>query len=171
MARPKRMCTKDYSPNFIRQLAVEYLEDSYVYFEDLAEKHYITAAMVSNLLFRGISECILSDKVSDLIFYKVVNIHEKGKYQRQLRWEKAFDARANFRCEQQKAKEQLEKDRLERERLVAEAEKERQQKIRAEIAQLENQLYSYDDYFICEEGAPTKSELQDKLNALRFELV
>ena len=87
------MKSKDVDKKQICLLAKEYLSNPYITFEHVGAKHGISGRLVSNILWRGIAENILSTTVSEAVYAKVVNSSYKGKSTRSKRWEEAFDKR------------------------------------------------------------------------------
>lgn len=139
----QRKLASKISPQVIKFLADEYTRNKYITLEKLAIKYNSTIKFLSKLLFRGISEDILSDDVADKIFNKIVNCYEFRKKQRATRWQEAFDLRDSLRLEKVKALKNSKK------------------------LELEHKVSSYDNYFIeDDEGAPSKESLQQELDAL-----
>lgn len=139
----KKIVASKASSNFIRYIAYKYHSNESSTFEGIAADVGITAKMVSKLLFRGIAEDIVSDRVADKIFVKVVYCYKSGQYQRAMRWEKAFDLRNEKRYN------------------------ERQHQKQVRIAELEHLIETYDDYAIEEKDAPTKEQLIQELNRIK----
>lgn len=151
-----KFTVKTARPELIKMLARLYVSDNWETFESIGRRYNLSARMVSDLLFRGIAENILSDKVSDLVFHKVVHQRSTGVMQRTLRWEKAFEARDIYKL---KEKEQEKEDK----------EREREQKreiILQEIELVKFQIANYVDI----EYAPSLQELEDRLFHLETKL-
>lgn len=151
-----KFTVKTARPELIKMLARLYVSDNWETFESISRRYNLSKRMVSDLLFRGIAENILSDKVSDLVFHKVVHQREVGVMQRTIRWEKAFDARDIYKLK-------------ERERERMEQEREREQKreiILQEIELVKFQISNYVDI----DDVPSLQELEDRLFHLETEL-
>ena len=145
-----KMIVKKADPLFIKVLANDYLLSNRATLEDLAERYKLGTKTVSNLLFRGIAENILSDRTADDIYEKIVYVHEKGRKQRALRWEKAFDERNEIQLREKKRSQRS--------------------KIEAEIMVLEFQLATWEDNFFGEAEMTSKEELQAQIKELKKKL-
>ena len=146
--------------HLIHHVANLYLGNIHTTLEGVADKLNTSKRTVSNLLFRGIAENILSNKISDEIFNKVVYANEKGQYQRRLRWERAFELREDFI--------QRKKDELKSEQ------KKELDRINDLLKEIAFQISSYDNYFYDEEGLPSKEDLvaeKECLEMARSEMI
>lgn len=139
------MKSKDVDRRSIWLMAKEYLSGSYVTFEDVGANHGISGRLVSNILWRGIAENILSTTVSEAIFAKVVNSSYRGKAIRSNRWEEAFDKRT-----------------IEREKLTK-----RLAMLRELVKLLENRIANYDSYAASTEQPHTLDELNERLEKIQ----
>ena len=138
------------SNKFIIHLANHYLSSKYITFEELADDYNISARRISNLLFKGIAEVILSDSVAEAVANKVIYTKNRGIIQRRTKWEKAFEQRSENKRRMRTEKKEVVKSIS-----------------FSEIDALEHQIDVYDDYFYDDEGAPTKEELIKRLETLK----
>jgi len=139
---------KDVDEKTIKRLAHEYLSGNYVTLKSLGTKYRTTPTTISNILWRGIAENILDQRVAKCIYNKIVDKPSIGWYQRKLRWDEAFE-------ERDKKVKELEKDyqtELELDNLNSLKE------------YYENAIASYDSYYFEDDNVPSREELEAKLN-------
>ena len=91
----------------IRRLAHEYLSGYYVTLKSLATKYKTSPTTISNILWRGIAEDIIDQRVANCIYNKIVDKPSIGWYQRKLRWDEAFAKRTTLKNNQRKIAEEL----------------------------------------------------------------
>ena len=139
------MKSKDVGRKSIELMAKEYLSSPYVTFEHVGAKHGISGKLVSNILWRGIAENILSTTISEAIYAKVVNSFPRGRIARTNRWEEAFDKRT-----------------IEREKLTK-----RLAMLRELVKLLENRIANYDAYAASTEQPHTLDELNERLEKIQ----
>ncbi len=138
------------SKQFKRHLAEYYAYNKFATFESMAVMWHVSPEFISNSILEILEDTELVDDITaERAANKAINCFPKGKAQRTRRWEKPLDVRrekklAAMRAEQAKIEE--EKSRIE---------------------EIEFQIASYDDYFIEEEGAPSKESLLAELHTLK----
>lgn len=91
------MKSKDVDRRSIWLLAKEYLSSPYVTFECVGANHDLSGRMVSNILWRGIAENILSTTVAEAVYSKIIHSSYRGRTARANRWDEAFDKRQETR--------------------------------------------------------------------------
>lgn len=91
------MKSKDVDRRSIWVMAKEYLSSPYVTFECVGSYHDISGRMVSNVLWRGIAENILSTTVAEALYAKIINSSYRGRAARSNRWDEAFVKREETR--------------------------------------------------------------------------
>ena len=139
------MKSKDVDRRSIWLMAKEYLSGSYVTFEHVGANHGISGRLVSNILWRGIAENILSTTDSEAIYAKVVNSSYRGKAIRSNRWEEAFDKRT-----------------IEREKLTK-----RLAMLRDLVKLLESRIANYDAYVASTAQPQSLEELNERLEKIQ----
>lgn len=154
------MTVKDYKKETIEDIAKAYLAYRWVTLNYLAEKYFLSERTISNLLYRGIAENILSEDVANDVFDKIVYANVKGVNQRLIRWEKAFDERYAL---------------IEKEKEIALIRKKAYQKeeILDRIKLLKFQINNFSDSNFEEEDAPSLTDLKEELQKLelKFDLI
>ncbi len=139
------MKSKDADRRMVWLMAKEYLSGPYVTFECVGANHEVSGRLVSNILWRGIAENILSTTVAEAIYAKVINSSYRGKAARANRWEEAFDKRILTRAKLTK--------RLE---MFRELEK-----------LLENRISNYDAYVASTDEPQSLEELNERLTKIK----
>lgn len=91
------MKTQEASHKTIWLLAKAYVTNPRSTFEQIGTDYGLTREMVSNILWRGISENILSSPVAEAIYAKVVKSFKTSSQQRCERWDEAFRKREEIR--------------------------------------------------------------------------
>lgn len=89
--------SKSASKLLIRSIAQKYVHERYSTLASIGDQFKLTEKMVSDLLFRGIAEDLVSNDIADAIYDKIVHCKKNGRIQRRNRWEKAFDMRTEVR--------------------------------------------------------------------------
>ena len=149
---------KNVDEKSIKLLAEIYISCNNVTLQSIASTYRSKPATISNILWRGIAENILDDKVALRVYYKIVHKPYIGWHQRKLRWDEAFKQRKKVI---KKLNEEIQKE-FDR---------------NAELDYLnslkdyyESAIASYDSYFIEEEGAPSLDSLAKKLDEVNEKL-
>lgn len=143
-----KLMVKDVDEKTIKKIAHEYLSANYVTLKTLGTKYRTTPTTISNILWRGIAENIIDQRVAKCIYNKIVDKPSIGWYQRKLRWDEAFQKREEITKKLERDYEiQLELDAL-----------------NSLKEHYENTISSYDSYFFEEDDAPSLEELKDKLD-------
>lgn len=96
------LTVKKIHPEIIRYVAKIYLKP-FETLQSVAFRLNASTDMISNIMFRGIAENILSDDIAESVFYKIVYHTYPGQLQRRDRWEKAFDLRSVVKEKERKA--------------------------------------------------------------------
>ena len=135
------MKSKDADRRLVWLMAKEYLSGTYVTFECVGANHGVSGRLVSNILWRGIAENILSTTVSEAIYAKVINSFYRGKSSRINRWEEAFNKRT-----------------IEREKLTK-----RLEMFKELVKLLENRIANYEEYAASTNEPQSLEELNARL--------
>ena len=138
--------TKAITPDLVEKIARNYLECASL--EELAKLYNSSKNTVSTILKIGIAEDILPDWLANEVFDKAVFTGHSGEESRKRIWNECFILREKAK------KEKTEEISLQKESL------------RSEIDELKFIIEVYDDYFFDEGGAPSKQELQSRLDYL-----
>ena len=149
----KKVCVKDIPIEIKQKIAFVYVGCKYSTFDSIGKMFGFTDRMISNILYDVIVNDYVGDVIADRIIDKVIHCNPKGKHMRLLRWEGALELR--------------DKNRLKTQYEIQECYLEEQRMKEKQIAFLEEQIRSFNDYFISEDGAPTKEVLINQLNSLK----
>lgn len=153
-----KLTVKSIDDKSIKKLAEEYVKDNYVTLQSIASKYRSTITTISNILWRGIAENIIEEKIALQIYNKIIRKPSIGWYTRKVRWDEAF---------------------VERRKVIKKQEAELKRKLehQQELDYLsslkdyyESAIASYDGYFIEEENAPSLSSLKSKLDEINEKL-
>lgn len=129
------------SNELIRQIAQEYLLD-FSTMEKLAKKHVTSPGTISNILFKGVAECILDDLTAQAVATKAIN-NTYNIVRTRNRWNKALEARQLPELEEELKFEKM------------------------KLEELQFQFETYDDFFVDEVDAPTKRGLRCQIGRLQ----
>jgi hypothetical protein len=140
------MNSNNFSTKEIRILAQSYISAPYVTFEQIGIRYNITSRRVSNAIWKGIAENILSTNVCDAIYYKIINGYYKCQKSRIEYWDKAFTKRDEIR-------EPIQKKLM----LCVEYEK-----------LLNNRLENYDEYLKYTGSPLSIPEINERLEKVRY---
>lgn len=149
----KKFTVKTASPEYIRKIANKYVSEDWITFDYLARLYDKGKNTISNLLYRGVAENILSDDIAEKVSNKVIHSYYIRNHNKMLRWEKADDERTIYKLKQ---KEQEQNQEREQERKI----------ILQEIELVKFQIAHHVDI----EDAPTLDELKDRLFHLEAKL-
>ena len=129
----------------IKKLANKYLEP-YTTMADVAKANNSSSGTISNILYRGVVECILDDITAAAVAEKAV-AYAYDLHRTNNRWKRAMKERelnqANFDLEYFKQKQQ----------------------------ELQFQYETFDDFATDEQGSPSKEELSKQLLYIENEIV
>lgn len=148
MPRPS---LKTISNDFIIQVAKRYLISRSL--EDLMYTYYPMHSIgwLSDVMFKGVSENILNDHLTNMVCEKMKgSTHIVGYRRTANRWDIALTLRQNAIQNDIFSKSHVDEEK------IKEFKKE----------ELLYQLESFDDYFFDEEGAPSKQNIENKLYEL-----
>ena len=132
------------SDSFIRHLASKFL-DSHGSMKKLAKDYNSSAGTISNILYRGVVDLILSDVTATAVANKAIETTE-NTYRTRTRWQKAL--------------------RL-REANILEAQLDY---MKRKAEELRFKVETYDDFFFDDEFAPSKDSLDFELYNLNEEI-
>lgn len=132
------------SNEFILRISQEYLLD-FATMEKLAKLHGTSPGTISNILFKGVAECILDDLTAQAVATKAMN-NTDNIVRTRKRWTKALEARQLPALEEEL---KFEKKKLE---------------------ELQFQYETYDDFFVDEVDAPTKRGLWCQIGRLQGDI-
>lgn len=132
------------SNEFIRKIAQEYLLD-FATMKKLAKKHGTSPGTISNILFKGVTECILDDLTAQAVANKAMN-NTDNIVRTRKRWNKAMEIRQLPDLEEEL---KFEEKKLE---------------------ELQFQLETYNDFFSNETNAPTKQSLHSQIQKLKKDI-
>lgn len=151
-----RKFVKDLSNQEIIGIARSYVARNAT-LSSVAQEFSISSNMVSNAMYRGVAEDILTDALTNDVIYKIVHVKEVGQFQRQQRWNQALVERQALR--EAKANEALSVPEEVNQNLL-EVYKESEQ-------ELIHQISTYDDNLSLDPDAPSKEELESKLRRIQ----
>lgn len=136
---------KNAADDVIIAVTQTYVNNEFWTLEDLRVRFGHSREFYSNLMYRGIKECILSDELTSRVTGKLINFADPAGRRRNAR-----------KCNEAKA---------ERERFQKELEHEQRiQETKEQLVFYQNLLSSYDDYSISDdEAAPSKAEIENKI--------
>ena len=148
-----RKFVKDLSNQEIISIARSYVARNATLYS-VAQEFSISSNMVSNAMYRGVAEDILTDALTNDVIYKIVHAKEIGQFQRQQRWNQALTERETFR--EAKANEAL-KSYQESFKL---------EELEAKEQELIYKIESYAD-FALDPDAPSLAELEEELTKVQ----
>lgn len=136
---------KNASDDVIIAVALIYVNNEFWTLEDLRFRFGHAREFYSNLMYRGIKECILSDSLTSRVTGKLINFADPAGRRRNAR-----------KCNEAKAERERFQKKLEHEQRI--------QENKELLAFYQNLLSSYDDYSIPDdEAALSKAEIENKI--------
>lgn len=133
-------------------IAMAYAKDGAT-LSSVGEIYKLSPTMVSNAMYRSISEDIIGDALANNIIEKIVNVKEVGRFQRKQRWNKALEEREALRKEILKAKVPVSLESC-----------------LAKEQELIHQISTYDDTLYLDPDAPSLSELESDLKLIQDQI-
>lgn len=136
---------KNAADDVIVAVAQTYVNNEFWTLEDLRVRFGHSREFYSNLMYRGIKECILSDELTSRVTGKLINFADPAGRRRNVK-----------KCNEAKAERERFQKKLEHEQRI--------QETKEQLAFYQNLLSSYDDYSISDdEAAPSKAEIENKI--------
>jgi len=132
------------SNDFIRRIAQEYLLD-FATMKRLARTYKTSPSTISNILFKGVAECILDDLTAEAVAAKAMS-NTDNVVRTRKRWEKALELRKLPLFEEELASE------------------------KKKFEELQFQLEHYEDYFLDDACAPTERGLRCQVGRLKGDI-